>query len=68
MRNDPPPVERLTLPEMGREVNGGVGTARGESTEWSDTWKFTVKATAEAKGVRLDTGERVTLNLDSDSE
>ncbi|KAI5476767.1 hypothetical protein MNV49_007282 [Pseudohyphozyma bogoriensis] len=44
-RSDPPPVERLTLPEMGKD-NGS----------WNEAWKFTVKATADAKGVKLEDG------------
>jgi len=62
MKHDPPSVERLTLPEM-REVenpgrrssrSGGASGASGDGTGWNETWRFTVKKTAEAKGVTLD--------------
>lgn len=49
MRSDPSPVARLTLPEM-----GWVG---GAGDQWTETWKFTVRATAEAKGVELEEGK-----------
>ncbi|GAA5888193.1 hypothetical protein JCM16303_003773 [Sporobolomyces ruberrimus] len=63
MRHDPPSVERLTLPEMKeveqttstrRRGGGGANAANGDGTGWNDTWRFTVKKTAEAKGVIVE--------------
>ncbi|GAA5935838.1 uncharacterized protein JCM15063_001821 [Sporobolomyces koalae] len=59
MRHDPPSVERLTLPEMkssnSRPDRQNSGTANaGDGTGWNDTWRFTVKKTAEAKGVIIE--------------
>lgn len=56
MRSDPAPVERLTLLEM----------AAGEG--WTETWRFTVKATSEAKGVILEDGGKGDDGSDSGSE
>jgi len=49
MRSDPSPVTRLTLPEMAWKSPAG--------DQWTDPWKFTVRATAEAKGVILEDGK-----------
>ena len=62
MKHDPPSVERLTLPEMRDSENpgrrssrsGGASGASSDGTGWNETWRFTVKKTAEAKGVTLD--------------
>lgn len=60
MRSDPSPIERLTLPEMG--WSGPAGDP------WNDTWKFTVNATAEAKGVILEDGKNGEEAEESDTE
>ena len=60
MRSDPSPIERLTLPEMG--WSGPAGDL------WNDTWKFTVNATAEAKGVILEDGKNGEEAEESDTE
>ncbi|SCV67189.1 BQ2448_5835 [Microbotryum intermedium] len=64
MRSDPSPIARLTLPEMvlqgdeahgssgGRHKHGGSCAGAG----WTEHWLFTVKATAQAKGVILENG------------
>ncbi|GAA5947716.1 hypothetical protein JCM3765_001047 [Sporobolomyces pararoseus] len=63
MRHDPPSVERLTLPEMKEDeratrrsnrANQANGNPPAEGTVWNDAWRFTVKKTAEAKGVLLE--------------
>ena len=54
MRSDPSPIVKLTLPEMGWR-NGGV--APGQEP-WNESWRFSVRVTAEAKGVTLDDGSR----------
>ena len=61
MRSDPPPVAKLTLPEM-----GWTGTPAGDL--WNDTWKFTVRATADAKGVILEEGKAGEEVEESDTE
>jgi hypothetical protein len=58
MRSDPAPVAKLTLPEMGWKTPAGE--------QWTDTWRFTVRATAEAKGVVLEDG-KVNVEDASDS-
>ncbi|GAA6005903.1 hypothetical protein JCM11491_004055 [Sporobolomyces phaffii] len=84
MRHDPPSVERLTLPEMkesestGRRrdrSNGASGsTAAGDGNGWNETWRFTVKKTAEAKGVivedkwRKDAPEAAAADAEDDEE
>lgn len=48
MRSDPfPSVARLTLPEIQAAATGGDAV-------WTPNWIFSVRATASAKGVRLD--------------
>lgn len=62
MRHDPPSVERLTLPEMKPDERAARRAARanaanttgGDGHGWNDTWRFTVKKTAEAKGVVVE--------------
>ncbi|GAA6064680.1 hypothetical protein JCM10212_006176 [Sporobolomyces blumeae] len=67
MRHDPPSVERLTLPEMkdstaknsttsARRASRNATVSSGEAggAQWNETWRFTVKKTAEAKGVRVE--------------
>ena len=54
MRSDPAPIVKLTLPEMGWR-NGGV--APGQEA-WNESWRFSVRVTAEAKGVALDDGSK----------
>ncbi|KAL8281247.1 hypothetical protein RQP46_006281 [Phenoliferia psychrophenolica] len=60
MRSDPSPVAKLTLPEMGWTGNAG--------DIWTETWKFTVRATADAKGVVLEDGKTGEEPEDSDNE
>jgi hypothetical protein len=45
MRSDPPPVKRITLPEMNK------------GPDWTMKWKFTVEATAGAKCVVIEDGK-----------
>jgi hypothetical protein len=37
-----------------RRGGGGANAANGDGTGWNDTWRFTVKKTAEAKGVIVE--------------
>lgn len=55
MSHDPPAVERLTLPVMAdARARGGSRRAGadepGSSDGWTETWRFTVRKTGEAKG------------------
>ncbi|SCZ96134.1 BZ3500_MvSof-1268-A1-R1_Chr8-1g10027 [Microbotryum saponariae] len=64
MRSDPSPIARLTLPEMVLQGEGAHTSSGGRQklgstcadVGWTEHWLFTVKATAQAKGVILENG------------